>query len=142
MEQNQQRKGGRKPKIDKQRFLIAVRLNDQEHTKLLAMVDEFEVKNISKFIRDCLFKREVKVVKTDSSMYKIIELLTKVHSQYRAIGVNYNQTVKHINTCFGENKAGLLLKNLEKYTSDLVKISEGISALTEKLKEKYDGSQN
>jgi hypothetical protein len=126
-----------KQKLDKQTFNLKVRLSESEFAKLQSMMDEFMVTNKSNFIRNCLFKKEVKVVKMDSSMYKVIEWLTKIHSQYRAIGVNYNQTVKHINTCFGENKAVLLLKNLEKYTANLVKISEQIALVSEGLKKKY-----
>jgi len=64
-----------------------------------------------------------------------------MHSQYRAIGVNYNQTVKHINAAFNTNKAASLLKHLEEYTAKLIQISEQIAIVTNKLMEKY-GSQN
>jgi hypothetical protein len=137
-----EKKGGRKPKIDKQSAILTIRLNEKERTELLNLADKCGQNNISKFVRSCIFNREISVVTIDNSLYKIIEWLTKIHSQYRAIGVNYNQTVKHINTCFGENKAVLLLKNLEKYTADLIKISEQIRIISEKLKEKYDNNEN
>jgi hypothetical protein len=135
-------KGGRKPKMNKHCFAINVRLDEAEYAKLQNMVDELGQNNKSKFIRSCIFGRQINVVKTDASLYKVIEWLTKIHSQWRAIGVNYNQVVKQINTCFNQNKAAFLLKNLEKYTIELIKLSEAISKVTEKLKEKYYGSQN
>jgi hypothetical protein len=137
METAKSKKGGQKPKVDSQCFMINVRLNAEEHAKLLNLVDELGQTNKSKFIRSCIFNREISVVKVDSSLYKVIEWFTKIHSQYRLIGTNYNQTVKRINTCFGENKAKLLLKNLEAYTQNLNVLSEQVAAVAQKLKEKY-----
>jgi hypothetical protein len=136
------KKGGRKPKVDKQCVTIAVRLSAKEHTELLNLIDKFEQNNKSKFIRSCIFGKEISVVKIDNSLYKVIEWLTKVHSQYRAIGTNYNQTVKYIKSCFGEKRAVLLLKNLEKCTANLIKLSEQISLVAEGLKKKYADSSN
>jgi hypothetical protein len=136
----QNRKGGRKPKINKQCFIITVRLNAEEHAELVNLVEKFGQNSRSKFIRNRIFSKEISVVKIDNSLYKVIEWFTKIHSQYHKIGTNYNQTVKHINTCFGENKAALLLKNLENQTKQLVAISSQIIAVAEKLKEKYYGS--
>jgi hypothetical protein len=116
---------------------ITIRFDAKEYAELLNLIDELGQSSKSKFIRSRILNKEISVVKLDSSLYKVIEWLTKIHSQYRAIGTNYNQTVKHINTCFGENKAALLLKNLEKYTANLVKMSEQIAVVVEALKKKY-----
>jgi hypothetical protein len=137
METAKGKKGGRKPNAGKQNFIIAIRLTAEEHEKLLGLAEELGQSNRSKFIRNRIFSKEISVVKIDSSLYKVIEWLTKIHSQYRAIGTNYNQTVKHINTCFGEKKAVVLLKNLENRTKNLIAISAQIAAVAEKLKGKY-----
>jgi hypothetical protein len=47
--------------------------------------------------------------------------LTNFYSQYRAIGVNYNQAVKHLKTAFTEKTALALLYRLEKATLELLK---------------------
>ncbi|MDR0415541.1 MAG: MobA protein [Prevotellaceae bacterium] len=142
MEKEKSKKAGKKPEKNGQSIRISVRVNAEEHARLLELVDELGQSNKSKFLRSCLFNREISVVKVDSSLYKAIEWLTKIHSQYRAIGTNYNQTVKRINACFGEKKAALLLKNLETYTRNLIAVSNQIFAVTQKLKEKYHGSQD
>jgi hypothetical protein len=136
------KKSVKTPSASGQPFILCIRLSAEEHAKLLNMADELGQKNRSKFIRSCIFGREISVVKIDSSLYKVIEWLTKVHSQYRAIGANYNQTVRRINACFGENRAAALLKSLEAHTQNLVVISKQILTVTEKLKERYYGTQN
>jgi predicted regulator of amino acid metabolism with ACT domain len=142
MTNNVQKKGGRKPQSEKKNDGLRVRLNESEQAKLQRMMDEFGQSNMSKFVRNCLFNREIRVVKTDTSLYKTIEFLTKILAQYRAVGVNYNQTVKHVNTCFGEHKAARLLKNLEGYTAELVKLGEQLKAVTEELMKKYHDRQD
>jgi hypothetical protein len=145
MEAAKSSRGGRKPKVDGQRFMVNIRLSAEERAKLLNMADELGQANKSKLIRSCIFNREISVVKVDGSLCKIIEWLTKIHAQYRLVGVNYNQTVKRINTCFGENRAALLLKNLEAYTQHLSALSEQVAAVAQKQKEKYyksDDSQD
>jgi hypothetical protein len=136
------KKSARKVVAEELSVHLTVRLSAEEHAKLLSMADELGQKNRSKFIRSCIFGREVSVVKIDSSLYKVIEWLTKVHSQYRAIGANYNQTVRRINACFGENRAAALLKNLEAHTQNLVVVSKQILTVAEKLKERYYDTQN
>ncbi|GHT08682.1 hypothetical protein FACS189432_04550 [Bacteroidia bacterium] len=46
--------------------------------------------------------------------------LTTFHSQFRAIGVNYNQVVKHLKATFTEKMALAMLYKLEKATIELV----------------------
>ena len=41
--------------------------------------------------------------------------LTNLYAQIRAVGVNYNQTVKAIHTNFNDRRAVALLSRLEKH---------------------------
>jgi hypothetical protein len=70
--------------------------------------------------------------------------LTTFFGQFRAIGTNYNQVVKALNTNFAEKKALAFLYKLEKITIDLVHLQHQIIALTNELKQKIDsyGSQD
>ena len=70
--------------------------------------------------------------------------LTTFFGQFRAIGVNYNQVVKALNSNFSEKKALAFLYKLEKATIDLVDLQKKIVTLTNDLKQKIsnDGSQN
>ena len=53
--------------------------------------------------------------------------LTNLNAQIRAIGVNYNQTVKAVHTNFGDRRAVMLLARLEKSTQEVAGLrAEGI----------------
>ena len=63
--------------------------------------------------------------------------LTTFHSQFRAIGTNYNQITKAIKATFTEKKALAFLFKLEKATLELVALQQKIVALTEEFKTKF-----
>ena len=63
------------------------------------------------------------------------------YSQFRAIGVNYNQVVKSLRSSFPEKRALVMLAKLEKVTIELVKLNHQIMNLTEKLEVKIYGSE-
>ena len=63
--------------------------------------------------------------------------LTNLFGQFRAVGVNYNQVVKVLNTNFSENKARALLYKLEKETIQLVNLNRQIIDLTREFEEKH-----
>jgi hypothetical protein len=65
-------------------------LNDAENAHFLAMFDETGWKDKAKFIKTCLFKKEIKYVKIDKAAMDYYMRLTTFHSQFRAISVNYN----------------------------------------------------
>lgn len=71
--------------------------------------------------------------------------LTTFHSQFRAIGVNYNQAVKSIKFAFEEKKALLLLllllAKLEKSTLELVVLNRQVIDLTQEFEVKIYGSK-
>ena len=59
------------------------------------------------------------------------------YGQFRAIGVNYNQVVKHLKSTFTEKKALAFLYKLEKATRELVGFQQKIVELTEEFEEKH-----
>jgi len=83
----------------------------------------------------------MKVVKIDKAAMDYYMRLTNIYVQYRAVGVNYNQTVKAIKTNFGEKRAAFLLNKLEKETIKLVFISQEILRLTKEFEEKHFESE-
>jgi hypothetical protein len=131
-------KGGRPPKTDPCRHRYSIKLNDADNTRFLAMLEETGLKyNAAKFIKTALFKREIKYVKLDKAAMDYYMRLTNFYSQYRAIGVNYNQVVKHLKTAFTEKTALALLYRLEKATLELVETNRKIEELTEEFERKY-----
>ena len=115
-------------------------LNNGEapNAQFLSMLEETGLKYYAaKFIKTCLFKREIKYVKLDKAAMDYYMRLTTFYSQFRVIGVNYNQIVKHLKAAFSEKMALTMLYKLEKATIELVAIQRQIVDLTKEFEQKY-----
>jgi len=130
-------KGGRPPKTDQCRHRYSIKLNDVDNARFLAMVDKTGWTDKAKFIKSCLFNREIKYVKIDKAAMDYYMRLTTFHSQFRAIGVNYNQVVKHLKATFSEKMSLAFLYKLERATKELVATNQKIEELTREFEEKY-----
>ena len=136
-EVKKQKKGGRKHKSNPVIFRYSVNFTAEENAEFLAHFEQSGLTNKSRFIAACIFNRPIKVVKIDKAAMDFYMRLTTFHSQFRAIGVNYNQVTKAIHTTFSEKKALAFLYKLEKATQELVNLQRGIIALTEEFKTNY-----
>ena len=125
---------GRKPKTDKMRHRYVFRLSDGDNARFLALFDESGKATRAEFIVSALFGREIKVVKLDKGTQDFYMRLTSFHSQFRSIGVNYNQCVRALKSNFSEKKALAFLYKLEQHTLEL---SKQISALAEEFQTRY-----
>ena len=105
-------KGGRPPKNDPAKHRLTVNLTDTQHAGFLAMFEQSGVQSLSAFISARIFGDGFRVVKTDASAVEFTAKLTALHSQFRSVGVNYNQIVKELHSNFGEKKALALLYKL------------------------------
>ena len=130
-------KGGRPPKNDPAKHRLTVNLTDTQHAGFLAMFEQSGVQSLSAFISARIFGDEFRVVKTDASAVEFTAKLTALHSQFRSVGVNYNQIVKELHSNFGEKKALALLYKLEKATVELAGIGREVMQLCELFKAKY-----
>lgn len=130
-------KGGRPPKNDPAKHRLTVNLTDTQHAGFLAMFEQSGVQSLSGFISARIFGDEFRVVKTDASAVEFTAKLTALHSQFRSVGVNYNQIVKELHSNFGEKKALALLYKLEKATVELAGIGREVMQLCEQFKAKY-----
>ncbi len=130
-------KGGRPPKKDPCRHRYFIKLNDADNARFLAMLDKTGWKNKARFIKNCLFKREIRYVKIDKAAMDYYMRLTTFHSQFRSIGVNYNQITKHLKSTFSEKKALTFLYRLEKATLELVMIHQKVMDLTGEFERKH-----
>ena len=137
IENRKQRQVGRKPKADPCSHRYAFNLNDSENVRFLSLFDASEMKVKAHFITACIFKKPISVVKIDKATMDYYMRLTTFYSQFRAIGVNYNQVTKAIKTAFTEKKALAFLYKLEKATQELVAINRQIIQLTEEFERKY-----
>ena len=135
-------KVGRNQKSDPAIFRYSISFNSVEHVAFLGRFDESGMKVKAHFITACIFDKAIRVVKLDKAVIDYYMRLTTFHSQFRAIGVNYNQAVKSIKFAFEEKKALYYLAKLEKATLELVVLNHQIMDLTEKLEVKIYGSAN
>jgi hypothetical protein len=103
-EKNRTKQVGRKPKADPCRHRLAINLNDADFSKFLTLFEQSGLQDRAHFITACIFERQLKVVKIDKAAMDYYMRLTTFHSQFRAIGVNYNQVVKAIKATFTEKK--------------------------------------
>lgn len=132
-----QNKGGRKPKTDPSIHRHVFRLTDEENAKLLSLFEASRMPNKAKFIISMLFNKEMKSVKIDKGTVDFYMRLTSFHSQFRSIGVNYNQIVKLLYRHFSEKKALAFLYKLEKQTAEMALLCQKIIQITEEFEAKH-----
>ena len=134
------RKAGRTPKSDPAIFRYAISLNEVENAAFIGRFDKSGMTLKAHFITASIFNKPLRVVRLDKGAMDYYMRFTTFYSQFRAIGVNYNQVVKSLKSSFPEKKALVMLAKLE-ITIELVKLNRQIMNLTEKLEEKLYGSE-
>jgi hypothetical protein len=134
---NKKHKGGRTPKIDPSIHRHVFRLTDTENAKLLSLFETSGIPNKAKFITSLLFSKEMKTIKIDKGTVDFYMRLTSFHSQFRSVGVNYNQSVKLLYHHFSEKKAAAFLYKLEKQTAEMAALCQKIIQITEEFDAKY-----
>jgi hypothetical protein len=132
-----QNKGGRTPKSDPSIHRHVFRLTDEENARLLSLFETSGMTNKAKFIISLLFGKEVKSVKIDKGTVDFYMRLTSFHSQFRSIGVNYNQIVKLLYRHFSNKKAAAFLYKLEKQTAEMAVLCQKIIQITEEFETKH-----
>lgn len=130
-------KGGRKPKLNPSTHRHVFRLTDEENVKLLSLFEASGMNNKAKFLISQVFGKEMKSVKIDKGTVDYYMRLTSFHTQFRAIGVNYNQIVKLLYRHFSEKKAGAFLYKLEKQTAEMAMLCQKIIQLTAEFEAEY-----
>ena len=130
-------KWGRHPKESRKTHCVMVRFDDDEWLKFLAMFERSGVYAKAVFVKARVFGDTFRVLKTDKSLLDYYTKLSAFHAQYRAVGNNYNQTVKELKSRFSEKKAMALLYKLEKHTVELASLSRQIIELTRNFEEQW-----
>lgn len=136
-ENPQRRKVGRKPKAKPEKYRYVVRMDEDENRQFKLMFQKSEAVHHSKFIKSVLLNRTIKIIRIDPATTDFYIRLTNFYHQFQAIGNNYNQVVKAVKTNFGDKRAFVLLRKLEKETVELVIVSRQIVALINEYKERY-----
>ena len=128
---------GRNPKEDPAVFRYTVRFNEREHARFLTMYEQSGVYARAVFIKARVFDEVFKVMKVDKTLVDYYTKLSAFHAQFRAVGVNYNQTVKELKSHFSEKKAMALLYKLEKQTAELAALSRQVIELTQEFQKQW-----
>lgn len=76
-------------------------------------------------------------MKIDKAAMDYYMRLITLYGQFRAVGVNYNQTVKLLYTKFSEKKVAAYLYRLEKQTAQMAVLCQQIIKLTEEFEVKH-----
>jgi hypothetical protein len=134
---NKSRKGGRPLEDDPATNCVMVRFNNLENAQFMTLFEQSGMHTKAHFIKARVFDQTFRVVKTDRAALEYVTKLTSFYSQYRAIGVNYNQVVKELHSHFSEKKTLALLYKLESITKELVALSEQIGRLSQEFQTKF-----
>lgn len=131
------RKAGRKPKIDTTVFRCSVNFTATEKATLMSMYDKVQVESMSAFIKMILFGKPFKVFYLDENTRVFIDKLSSLNALYRTVGVEYGLLVKTLRENFTEAKAMKSLYELERKTIELVRISRDIVELARQFDESW-----
>lgn len=133
----QSKKIGRRPKQDPAKIRYTISFNEQENARFLALFDNSGMKVKAHFITSCIFEKTIRTIQIDKGTVDFYMRLTSFHSQFRSVGVNYNQIVKMLYKNFSEKKAAAFLYKLEKQTAEMAVLCQKIIQITEEFEAKY-----
>ena len=120
-------KWGRHPKESRKSHCVMVRFDDGEWLRFLRAV----------FLKAHFFGQPFRVLTTDKTLLDYCTKLSAFHAQYRAIGNNYNQTVKELRCHFSEKKAMALLYRLEQCTRELAALMRQVMELSKEFEGRW-----
>ena len=133
----QLKKTGRRPKEDPAKIRYTISFNEEEHSRFLSLFDQSGMLVKAHFITSCIFEKTIKTIQIDKGTVDFYMRLTSFHSQFRSVGVNYNQIVKLLYKNFSEKKASAYLYKLEKQTVEMVVLCQKIIQITEEFEAKH-----
>ena len=130
-------KWGRHPKESRKSHCVMVRFDDGEWLRFLAMYEKSGVYAKAVFLKAHFFGQPFRVLVTDKALLDYCTKLSAFPAQYRAIGNNYNQTVKELRCHFSEKKAMALLYRLEQYTKELAALMRQVMELSKEFEGRW-----
>lgn len=133
---------GRPLKTDSATIRYTVSFNEQEHALFLALFDKSGMQVKAHFIKSCIFDKTIKTIQIDKGTVDFYMRLTSFHSQFRNVGVNYNQIIKLLYKNFSPKKASAYLFKLEKQTAEMAMLCRQIIELTEEFETEYLKNQS
>ena len=115
---------------------IYVRLTEKEFTTLEGRCKSTTCRNISDYVRHCLFSRPITTITRDASAHEAISQMSHLNRELNAIGNNFNQLVRKVNASSqaAEIKGLLLLFDSQKKAmfSKIDEVKEQLQKLSER----------
>ena len=133
---SEKKKRGRKPKPDRQTRRYSFRLNDADKNRLLQMYEKSGKRSLSAFLAHCVLTNPIKTIVINKSTIDFVMMLSNFFAQFRAIKNNYNQVFNALIRNFGEEKARLMVKIIEKPSLQLLDLMREFEETATKLREK------
>ena len=130
-------KTGRRPKEDPAKIRYTISFNEQENARFLALFDQSGMRIKAHFISSCIFEKTIRTIQIDKGTVDFYMRLTSFHSQFRSVGVNYNQIVKLLYKNFSEKKAAAFLYKLERETAEMAMLCQKIIQVSEEFETKH-----
>ncbi|MGN8035646.1 plasmid mobilization relaxosome protein MobC [Chitinophaga sp. 22321] len=82
---------------------LQTKVTTAKYNQLLALLNQTADKDMSSLVRDILNNRVIKTVTHDQSLDMLMEELSTIRAEIKAIGVNINQITRFFNT-YTENQ--------------------------------------
>lgn len=130
-------KTGRPSKNDPAVHRYSISLTAEENARFLSLFEQSGMNIKAHFITACIFQKGITTIKVDKSAVEYYIRLTSLFSQFRAVGVNYNQVVKIMNRNFSEKKAPAYLYKLVQQTMEFALLAQKIIQLTAEFEKNY-----
>jgi hypothetical protein len=77
---------------------LCTRVNDQKMQELQTILGKNPKMGMSDLLREILYNRKIKIYVKDGTLDNVMEELSRLRTEIRAIGVNINQITRHFNT--------------------------------------------
>ena len=130
-------KGGRPHVANACTHNVMVRFDDLEWDSFIGMMEKANQDVKATFIKQLVFSRPFRVLKTDRSLAVFCAKLSEFFAQFRTVGVNYDLVVKELKSGFSENKAMTMLYKLEKATLEMTSVMCEVKILAEKFEAQW-----
>ena len=110
-----------------------VRFDDLEWDSFIGMMEKANQDVKATFIKQLVFSRPFRVLKTDRSLAVFCAKLSEFFAQFRTVGGNYDLIVKELKSGFSENKAMTMLYKLEKATMEMTSVMHEVKDLAKRF---------
>jgi hypothetical protein len=117
---------------------LRVRLSEEEYASLFRKLAHIGDADISRYVRSCLFNREIKVKIHDETADKITAPLYRIVDEARRIGVNFNQVVRYIQSKHHQDDTQKLLEKAINLMTEIKKNTSHVREVSDKILEIYD----